>query len=288
MGWRGAVRSARAASRRVERANQKVINAGNRQLERLNRSASQMLEKARKFEALLEKDPIKALELRYTEKDGFQSEPYKFQAGIFFGSLTLTPESGNEDVFKPATYEIGEARVEALSMLITPWATIVAIKITSDARDYRVKLNWVKKTNRSESKIVLVDDFNDQYYYPLSTDLGGEVFPGIPKTGLIAFEPFREPTQEVQLRICGVRFTVENFEPELIYHYQPRGLEEKISEAIAKPPLPDQINEKIQDEVNRGKQLVHERVKAATSSGCLVVLAFPALLFLIWAMRSIV
>lgn len=283
MGWRGAVRSATAASKRADRARQKVVNAGNRQLEKIDRSATLVLEKARRLEALLEKDIIKALNLRFEEGVGFHSDPFQIQAGIFNGSISLTPDNKSENIFEPAAFEIGEARVEAFGMVVTPWATVVALKIESEAPDYRVKLNWVKKTNRSESKIVLVDDANDQYYYPISTDLGGEVFPGIPKTGLIAFEPFRKPTHEVQLRISGARFTTEKFEPELVYRYQPDSLATDIAETLAKPELPNQITEILQSAVNREQQRVQEQVKKATSSGCLVMLALPPALFLFWA-----
>jgi len=286
MGWRKTIRSVAAANRRVEKARHKVVTAGNQQLAKIERDSTQIMEKARRLEGLLEKDVIKALNIRYVEGTGFLCDSFEISAGMYSGSFSLTPANCKEDVFKPAVYEIGDSRVEVLGMLITQWATVVAIKVESQSSEYRVRVNWVKKSNRADSHIVLMDDSNSQYYYPIATDLGGEVFPGIPKTGLVAFERFRAPTSDVKLRVAGVRFTIEKFEPELLYRYHSSTLEKNISESLAKPSLRDYFQEQIQWEVDLGKQVVHNEVKKATS-GCLVMLGIPAIFAVTWMLSKV-
>jgi hypothetical protein len=275
MGWRGALRSVVAAERREERERQRRRNAAQRLLNKLDRSAAQAMEKANRLEAHLHKDIIKALNLQYNSHRGFQSDPFVIDAGFINGSFSLTPNNSREDRFSPPAYEVEDVRVEALDLLLTPWATVVAIQIESSAPDLRVKLNWVKKINRAESKIVLIDKVRGHYYYPIATDLAGEVLPGVPKTGLVAFEPFRETTPEFQIRIAGARFRADKFEPELVYNYSSTNLAAAISDNLSKPPLSDQIKTIVETEVAT-------QFKKPGAAGCLGILALSAVVLFLW------
>lgn len=144
MGWKRTLRSAAAAGRRAERAKNSRQNAEAKLLGRVDRSATQLIEKARALEERVAKDPIKALSLRFSPSHGFESEPFQVRSDLISGELTLTPDA-KIDRFSPCTYEVGDAKIEILDMLILKWSTIIAFKVTHDDPTYRIKVNWVNE-----------------------------------------------------------------------------------------------------------------------------------------------
>jgi hypothetical protein len=146
------------------------------------------------------------------------------------------------------------------------WATAVAIRVSHSDPSYRIKVNWVKKTDRSSSPVSLVDEENSQYYFPVATDFAGEVLPGHPMVGIVVFEPFRASTSKVLLRIAGARFTAEKFTPELNYRLESEKLRENIDKSLFKPPLADQLSDQLHAQRVKAQQLVAQK----PSGGCLI------------------
>ena len=247
MGWRGIIRAANAASRQANLQQQRFHRAKGRILDRIERDVQATVDRAAALDAKMRKNLITALKLRYQHGHGFVSEPFSIGKGMINGQLTLTQTTGFK--FTPGAYEIGAAKIELLDLMASRWATAIAVRITHSDPAYRIKVNWLKKQDRSNSLIVIIDEENSEFYYPLAEDLPGEVLTGYPVTGIIVFEPFRVPTDRIVARIAGARFTAEKFMPELKFRIDSNELQNDIAENLQKPNLATEIERKLNVEL---------------------------------------
>ena len=132
----------------------------------------------------------------------------------------------------------------------------------------------MKSLTPQESLVYLIDTQEHRYYYPTSTDLRGEVLPGHPRVGLIAFEPLQEHAGNFEIHFSSVKLSKERGKRET-FRFQVRegDLRESIASALKKPTayqaMTDQIDEAITEQQNK----VAETMKAQ-NSGCAVALAY--------------
>jgi hypothetical protein len=169
MGWRGALRSAAAASRRAAREDARIERAKGRLLTKVERDAGAVVRKAKALEARMEKNIVKALGLRYSPGSGFESEPFDIGSGLMSGELRIT-DDGATFQFSPSGHEIGAAKIELLDMMILKQVTVLAVRVTNDDPAYHVSINWVHRTDRTRSPIKILDQDNSLYYFPVATD----------------------------------------------------------------------------------------------------------------------
>lgn len=268
MGWRRALRSATAAKRRAEQERNRAVRELNRSLTKIDHEADWVQKKALSLEKALQKDFIKALGLRFDEESGFSSEPLQVKTGVFSGEIRLI-STGNEEKaqFEPSEAVVGEIRLRPLDLLITQWAVVVALRIEFSSSGNRLPLKWIKKTDPRSSKVILLDPHNHEYYSPLSTNLIGEVLPGHPRVGLIAFEPFRKPTSSFTLNFSDINVSVGgNVTQSFTFSCKSPSLSESIESHLAKDSLSSQIRRKLDSEILR---LTHS-INKPQPSGCFV------------------
>lgn len=126
------------------------------------------------------------------------------------------------------------------------------------------------KQDRTRSLVSIIDDDNRQNFFPLASDFSGDVLPGIPQTVLVAFEPFREMTGSIRVRIAGARFTAQEFYAELEFTCAAESLKTASAEAILGKSLVEQVEESVTSQVQKAQQMV-ENVRQSRS--CLILLA---------------
>lgn len=273
MGWKGTLRSVNAAANKAARETQATQRAQERArnqfLSRVEKSSEAITKKASAFDAALSRDLIKALSLRYDPESGITSQPFEISTPAFEGAISVTSSSGDDTAFEPASFETGTATVTPLALLLTQWASVIAFRVAHSQDDYRLKLNWLKKSDPQSSSVYLLDADNSEYYYPVSTDLRGEVLPGHPRVGLIAFEPFRRPTQHVQVHFSSVKLSSKRGDSNS-FHFDVLGddLGGQIQAANEQPTVPETVEKLLAEEQEKAAQLVAESNK----SGCAGVL----------------
>jgi len=208
VGWRGTLRSLNALNNQAIREANRARRARQRAQASLDRDRETILTRARNFEDRVQRDPVKALGLAYLSGVGFQGSNFEVSTPNL--SLSFQLASDGPDVPSLAFYPT-EARGSALSiqpldLMVTRWATFLAVKVANHDAQRRGRLSgWVKRSDSATSRVFLLDPATSTYYYPLSSSLKGEVLPGHPKVGIIAFEPFRAPTSSVEIHFSDVK-----------------------------------------------------------------------------------
>ena len=246
---------------------------------KVERDMEGLLDKARAFEARFERDPIKTLGLHYRPGEGLQVKRIEVKSGgIKFSSQPLPPSETSPARFSPPRAEIGTAFVEPLDLVPTPWTTLVAFRIGHEDAEYRPRLRFLNNQNRAESAIFLLDEDNSEYYYPISTDLGGEVLPGYPKVGLVAFEPFRRPTSRISVHIRELKLTSKRGE-RLTAVFTAQGdpaneidLPSMIEAVTTSPSLAEQVEMQMKAELDPQLSVV----RAQANPGCMFILGVAA------------
>lgn len=135
MGWKGTLRSMNAASNRAARESDKRGRSLQRGLAKVDRGRDQALKKVVAFEKRLEKDVIKALDLKYADADGLTATPFTLDTDLFSGSIGLLPSAGDDtDIvpFRPAHFEHGSVRITPVRLILTRWATLVVFRAAHD------------------------------------------------------------------------------------------------------------------------------------------------------------
>ena len=231
---RDMLRALRAASRGVRDVK--------RSLGQVQRNAAALSKRASVLEEKLKKNVIRTLNVRYEIGVGFRSDAIRIEEGKAHFKMTL-PATEQARKFSPQSYEIGAAKVDVLDLMITKWGTIAALRVRNDDRNFQMSLNWVKPRNRANSSIFLLEEFGKEYYFPIWTDLTGQLLPNAPRVGLVLFEPFRKPAPKVLLYLRGVRFTVEPLEPELVFRLEGSDLEAETKKAVLQESLAEKVRE---------------------------------------------
>lgn len=269
MGWRGTLRSINAASKRADREAQVRSNEAARTHSKIEKNVQQVLKRAASFAKKLLSDPIKALGLSYSIEEGFTSVPFELSTEVFDGSISLVADKGeNEGTFLPWRYSIDEASVIPLALMITRWASILAIRVKNNDQDYRVRMPWYKKNDPPNSSIFMLDTAKSNYYFPLSSTLSGEVVAGHPRSALIAFQPFRQATCSLQIHVSDVKLSSGRGNRHTFhFDYLSEGLSTKIADTMERPSLVDELGDVLGKEAERLR-------KEITTSGCPIPILF--------------
>src|SRR5262249_21331207 len=161
----------------------------------IEQARDRILRKAQEIERQLIDDPIQIASLSYTTRHGFRSRPITIESEPFTlaVNLTIDPQAASL-AYEPPEFSSKSARIRPLGILASELATLVPITFETFEISNNLSLDWVKERSRKDSRVYLIDRESGDYYYPIDTDLRGEVVAGFPRTGLIAFEPFRQST----------------------------------------------------------------------------------------------
>ena len=206
----------------------------NRALAALDREQDRVRARIAAFVENLEKDPISAVNLRFTETQGFEADPFEFTGKILSGRSVLLSSEYQEvagtGTWNPESYHEGTVAVEPLSLSLSQWGTMLAVRVSHDQPTLRIRPDWLKKSDPSSGPVYLVDPVNHQYLHLKASSLRGEVLPGIPRTGILVFEVVRYPTDRLQLHFSGVRLGEDSthrssFHLELTDERLPRAIE---------------------------------------------------------------
>lgn len=148
--------------------------------------------------------------------------------------------------FEPDGY-VGEGWVvTAQAMLVGKYGTVVALQIENNDPEHRIHLALVNKSNKQASSAFLIDAQNNEYYYPIATDLQGEVAPGRPRAGLVVFEPARYPTDDFELHLSGVKLSSNRGDSDsLVFRYRSDELASSVQETLASPSLVEAAKRKL-------------------------------------------
>lgn len=209
MGWKGVLRSAKAADRRDRQEQDRQNRQIDRIVSKIDRDAQAIRRKAVSLETRVERDIIKALGLSFSEVSGLNANPIQFSNDSFDVQISLLSESDRDEpdadgAFVPQNHVSDVASVTPLRVYLSQWATLIALRIDNTGSDRPLKCSWVRRNDPQASKVYLLDAANSRYYYPLATDLSGDVLKGHPRTGLLAFSALEQPTSELQLHFSGV------------------------------------------------------------------------------------
>lgn len=158
-----------------------------REIDKAQRAQQRTEEAFRDIEARLKKQPLSVLNVRYDRDAELLSEKLEFKtsAGPALYGIDGTPPS--HMAVEPPEQSIDGITVRPLDLLFSHWATLVPLEIDNGNDDLRPSVNWVKKSERQSSSIFLLDPKNGEYYYPIETNLTGQVLPGYPRTGFFPF-----------------------------------------------------------------------------------------------------
>ena len=177
-----------------------------RALKELDRDRNRVITKISSFLAKLERDPISALNLRFTEREGFAADPFEFKGNVLSGDIHLLHSAVQDPAgeWAPPKHQEGAVTIEPLRLMLSPWGTTVALRVSHEEPGFRLKLNWFKKSDPAAGPVYLVDPVNHQYLYLTASSLKGEVLPGVPLTGILVFQRIRYPTDRLQIQFSDV------------------------------------------------------------------------------------
>lgn len=270
MGWKGTLRSLNASTKRSFREQQKQQRSLGRSMTKIDRNSEVVYKKAEAFEAQLRRDPIKVLNLRYIAGRGFQAEPFRFSTDLYSGEIKVVTEAADaEEIrFQPNDFKAKDAVVRTHKVFVSNWGTAVGISVAHDYPDWRLKLNWVKKSEPSRSSVFILDKENNQYYFPIATDLKGDVLPGHPFTGVIVFEKFRIPTSSIEMHFSNVKLSSSKGDNHSFsFKCDSPNLKSVTSGSINQPSIVAKVSEAISIEEEKLKEHVRK-----SHSGCLLLL----------------
>lgn len=245
-----------------------AIRAGR---EYLDRQRERALKGFRAFYEGALKRPISTFDLRYCpDEERIVSETVALQLGDLELSVHPNPTkaflSGG---FTPATGQAGSLTVMPLGLVLTPIGTIVAIRVSNGDPAWRPKLNWYRKTDPSMSAVYFIDPVNDTYIYPVDSSLRGDLVAGVPKTGLLVFERFRQITDTLELHIsevpCGA---ARGRRATFVFHLHSEVIREATRTLVEGPSLEKTFQETLD------RQLEEEWSQSALGgrAGCAIVL----------------
>jgi len=288
VGWRGAIRDLNAASNRAERARQRhngaVVRGAQKELRALEQGYERALAKAASFEEKVLRDPIKALALRWAEREGvLHSDPFEIEAGPVSGRLFLL--GGRDEGAAPAAFSNGtwvvegQARLQLLHMAVAAFATVLVVRVECLAPTGGVRLDLVRKSDLRSSPLFLVDRENGDYLYPLATDLSGKVVPGAPRVGLVAFEPFRAPTGAVEVHLSDATFGLKGASHSFCATVEAPTWRPFIARQLAEDGLAERVEAELDRLVTRRANEIEVAAKGALRrGGCAGLLGLGAAL----------
>ena len=170
----------------------------------LDRDHARVQAQVAAFLAKQQRDPISALNLRFVEGEGFVADPFEFRSKIFTGSVQLVRSPRGPGEWDPPEYQEGGTTIKPLGGFMAEWGVVVAFRVAHQNPDFRLKLDWFKKSDPASGPVYLVDPVNHQYLYLTASSLKGEVLPGIPRIGILVFQKPDSPTDRLQVHFSGV------------------------------------------------------------------------------------
>jgi len=273
--------------------NKRVDKAADREIRTLETSASRAVKQIERLDERLMADPFKEINLRYTEGDGFEADPVDVEAGAVSLRLSVLSNTDgrfyHQENFHPPVHQGEVATVTPLDLLFTPWGTLVAMKIENFELSYRPKIAWIKRNAPETSAIYLIDSQNGQYYYPIATDLKGEIVAGFPKVGIFVFEPMRHVTASLILHVSGVKLSSKRGSSDTFdFECSDAGLAGDIEAAMAGTTFAAMVQDELDRQSNDAFQKInrvrrsHQRpVPKGCSAMILLALAFAGSLICI-------
>jgi hypothetical protein len=257
--------------------------------DRIDRSRAQLVRQARAMEAELRRDPIAALGLQFDAERGWTAQPFAIRTeGVCADFDIVSPglPAAGAAAWSPPAYARAGVEVCPLAVQISPWATVVAVRVSHRDPDRRLRLDWVAKDGQA-SAVFLLDADHDRYYYPVSTTLAGDVVAGHPRTGLIAFEPFLEPTDRFQLHLSNVTLAAGGGAHTFHFAYRGPGLADAMATLLDRRSLAERIAEafdsavrQAERESKRAEREAKRAVETALNRGCLTALLCAVALLL--------
>lgn len=272
--------------RRALRQTKKSLRGLGESLGQVERNVSALCDRVAIFEDKMKKNVIKTLNIRYDSLVGFCSDTICIREGKAHLDVAL-PSAERQYKFLPPSYEVGPASVDLLDLRITQCGTIAAVRVSNHDPNFQLPLNWVKPRNRADSAIFLFDEIGQEYYFPIWTDLTGQLIPNAPRTGLVLFETFRTATSKLCLYLRGARLTTASVSPELIFRLDSDKLSDEIQEMLSRESLTKRAEDQFQNITAELHTKTNEVAAAVSSrrspmpnrrsSGCLVVLLLAIL-----------
>lgn len=285
MGIRRALRSMESASRQQRIQEARIAREADRQFNRLERKVEESIERLMKqvaaLEEKLQRDALRVFSPRYVVGQGVVCKPLEIKSEML--SFTIQVQADDEhdskspSSFHPPVMTAEDVTVRPLAVVLSPYATIVAFEIESDDPETRTKISWVRKQERANSAIYITDPESGEYYYPISSDLGGEVVAGRSKVGFVSFEPFRQPTSRIDIHFSPK--ALPGKESTLDIEYRTSGLADRIRSVLTQPSMTEKAESLVMDfRAKAAREIAEAREKAKPkASGCAVLIVFVLL-----------
>lgn len=252
VGWRATLRTLNAMSNRAIREADRAHRARQRAKASIDRDRETILTRATNFEDRIRRDPLKALGLSYVPGRGFLGSNFEVSTRAFDFSFQLVSDrpDGPSIVFDPPEFRGLALSVRPLDLLVTKWATFLAVQVGNHDAQPRGQLSsWVKRSDLASSPVFLLDPTSSTYYYPLSNSLKGDVLPGHPKVGIVAFEPFRSPTEIVEIHLSGVKLGLDRNVTTCSFRIANPVLSPAIAATSFSPRLQDRVRSGLDDHI---------------------------------------
>lgn len=149
----------------------------------------------------IERDPIRALSVRYSEQRGFTARSIPLRGKILDGEIHLVNEaSQTSPTFDPPADALCRVEVEPLSLLVLPGFVLLAIRMSHELGT-SVRLNLGERSTGRGPQIQLVDPVAGHYLDPVAASLEGELLSGLPRVAIIAFEAPRDETDRLVIHL---------------------------------------------------------------------------------------
>ncbi len=228
----------------------------------INDNLLAVIHRAERLEHELFNDPIDNLDITYTEYNGFDIKPVNIKSGPFEATMTFdTVNFEDKTSFTPSRFDSDYASIEILDVCFTKWGTIIAIKVINHQKYHNIPSNWCDDVNGRSMYIIDVD--NNDYLYPVSSTMRGEVVFDYPKIELIAFSPFREPTNAFNLYISNVPvYNISEGSGNLVFKYSSDDLYGNIEQKINMGTITDQLLRPLAEEKEKLKKKVFNKGKS--------------------------
>ena len=217
----------------------------------LDRDRARVAKQIASFRAKLERDPISALNLRFVEGDGFVADPFEFKGKILSGSVQVLQRPRGAGEWTPPEYQEGGTTIKPLGGMLSKWGMGVAFRVAHHDPDFRLRLNWFKKSDPASGPVYLVDPVNHQYLYLNASSMKGEVLPGIPRIGILVFQRPYSPTNRLQVHFSGVSVSKDRRKTSFSLEFTQAALSQTIEHLNALPTLSEELERMLAREVSK-------------------------------------
>lgn len=278
MGWRAALRSAGAASRRTAREQQRVSN----QIARLHSKADRLLgklsdeartdaQKVERFEEGIYRCPVKTLAIRCDLAGVWTCEPLRDRSGSI--QFTIAPEFRSDPVsFNPEIVCFEGRAFKGIACCISQYATLLAFGVVvHPSTPGSASRRLVNKTTPENSVLAIVAD--GQVYYAFDADIDGQNIPGVPTVRVVAFEPLSTPVNSFSIAFIP-KATKSQPDPDALW-MQVAGptIASEVQSLPTAESLVEQFERTLSIEIGRVSHEIRSSLPKRTSgSGCGIVL----------------